>query len=73
MLQKGSQGVGVIIQVIKVKRNEMGGACGTYDRHEKCIQGFDGGTEGNRPFGTPWSRWDDNIKTDLQDVGWGVI
>jgi hypothetical protein len=44
MLQNGSQGIGFIIQVIKVKRNEMGGACGTYDRHEKCIQGFDGGT-----------------------------
>jgi hypothetical protein len=42
MLQNGSQDIGVIIQVIKVKRNEMGGACGTYDRHEKCLQGFDG-------------------------------
>jgi hypothetical protein len=32
-----------------------------------------GGPEGNRSLETPWSRWDDNIKTDIQDVGWGVI
>jgi hypothetical protein len=29
-----------------------------------------GGSEGNRPLGAPWRRWDNNIKTDLQDVGW---
>ena len=26
--------------------------------------------EGNRPLGTPRHRWDDNIKIDLQEVGW---
>ena len=25
----------------KIKSNEMGRACGTYGRQEKCIQGFD--------------------------------
>jgi hypothetical protein len=24
----------------EIKRNETGGACGTYGRQEKCIQGF---------------------------------
>ena len=47
----------------------MSGACCMCDRHDKCMQGFDGGPEENRPLGTPWSRWDDNIKKDLQDVG----
>jgi hypothetical protein len=27
--------------------------------------------EGRRPLGRPRRRWEDNIKTDLQDVGWG--
>jgi hypothetical protein len=30
--------------------------------HKRC-------TEGKRPFGRPRYRWEDNIKTDLQEVG----
>jgi len=29
-----------------------------------------GRPEGKRPLGTPRQRWDDNIKMDLQEVGW---
>ena len=32
-----------------------------------------GKPEGKRPLGRPRSRWEDNIKTDLQEVGSGVI
>jgi hypothetical protein len=28
-----------------------------------------GKTEGKRPLGKPRSRWEDNIKMDLKDVG----
>ena len=28
--------------------------------------------EGKRPLGIPRLRWEDNIKTDLQEVGCGV-
>ena len=31
-----------------------------------------GKSEGKRPFGRPRRRWEDNIKMDLQDVGWGM-
>jgi hypothetical protein len=30
-----------------------------------------GRPEGRRPVGRPRRRWEDNIKTDLQEVGWG--
>ena len=30
-----------------------------------------GKPEGRRPFGRPRRRWEDNIKRDLQEVGWG--
>jgi hypothetical protein len=30
-----------------------------------------GKPEGRRPLGRPWRRWEDNIKMDLQEVGWG--
>jgi hypothetical protein len=32
-----------------------------------------GRPEGKRPFGRPRHRWEDNIKMDLQDVGWGSM
>jgi hypothetical protein len=28
-------------------------------------------TRGKRPLGIPRHTWEDNIKTDLQEVGWG--
>jgi hypothetical protein len=31
---------------------------------------FVGRPEGRRPLGRPRRRWGDNIKMDLQDVGW---
>ena len=30
-----------------------------------------GRPEGKRPLGRPRFRWEDNIKMDLQEVGWG--
>jgi len=30
-----------------------------------------GKPEGKRPFGRPSHKWEDNIKMDLQEVGWG--
>ena len=32
-----------------------------------------GTSEGKRPLGRPRRRWEDNIKTDLQEVGCGVV
>jgi hypothetical protein len=31
-----------------------------------------GRPEGRRPLARPRRRWEDNIKMDLQDVGWGM-
>jgi hypothetical protein len=30
-----------------------------------------GKPEGRRPLGRPRGRWEDNIKMDLREVGWG--
>ena len=48
----------------QLKKNEMGGACGTHGGQEKCIQGYCGRADGKRPGG----RWDDNTKMDLWDA-----
>jgi len=31
-----------------------------------------GNPEEKRPLGRPRSRWEDNIKMDLQEMGWGT-
>ena len=31
-----------------------------------------GKPEGKRPFGRPRRRWEDNIKRNLSEVGWGM-
>jgi hypothetical protein len=31
-----------------------------------------GRPEGRRPLGRPRRRWEDNIKLNLQEVGWGM-
>jgi len=49
----------------------MGGACSTFGGEERCIQGLVGKPKGKRPHGKPSLRWEDNIKTDLQEVGCG--
>jgi hypothetical protein len=45
-----------------MKKNEMGGACSTYGKRERCIQGFGGETRGKRRFGKSRCRWKGNIK-----------
>ena len=49
----------------------MGGACNMCQGEERCVQDLVGKPEGERPLGIPSCRWKDNIKMDLQEVGWG--
>ena len=58
----------------QIKKNEMGRKCCMYERQERCMQGFFflvGRPDGNRPLGRCRRRLENNIKMDLQDVGWG--
>jgi hypothetical protein len=32
-----------------------------------------GKTEGKRPLGRPRSRWEDGIRMDLREIGWGSV
>jgi hypothetical protein len=51
----------------------MGGACSTYGRKGEMHTGFWLGDlrEGDH-VGDPGVGWEDNIKMDLQEVGWGM-
>jgi hypothetical protein len=60
-----------IIQVIKSRRMR-------WAWHVACMGEGRGayrilvGRPERRPLGRPRHRWEDNIKMDLQDVGWGA-
>ena len=49
----------------------MGGACGAYGGGGGVLRVLVGKPEGKRPLGRPRSRWEDNIRMDLQEVGGG--
>jgi hypothetical protein len=48
--------------------DEMGGACGTYGREERCMRDLVGKPERKRPLGRHRRVWEDNIKTNLQEI-----
>jgi hypothetical protein len=52
------------------REKEAGEQYDTFER-EKCVQGLLGRPEGKKPLGRPSLRWEDSIKIDLQEVGWG--
>ena len=51
----------------------MGWACGAYGRGEGVYRVLVGKPEGKRPLGRPMRRWADNIRIDLQQVGYGYV
>ena len=51
--------------------NLMGGTCGTYGDRRGVYRVYVGKPERMRPLGRPRLRREDNIKMDLQEVGWG--
>jgi hypothetical protein len=53
--------------------NEMGGACSSDGVGRGVYRDLVAKDEGNRPLGRPMCRWEDNIKIDLQEVGYGVM
>jgi hypothetical protein len=51
---------------LEIEKNEMGGTCITYGGQEVVYRVLLRKPEGERPLGRPRSRWEDNIKMDLQ-------
>jgi hypothetical protein len=51
----------------------MDGSCSTYGERRDVYRVLLGKPEGKRSLGIPRRRWEDNIKMDLQEVGWGSM
>jgi hypothetical protein len=50
----------------------MGWGCSTYGERRGAYGVLVGKYEGKRPLDIPRCRWEDNIMTDVQEVGWGA-
>jgi len=51
----------------------MGGACSVYGGRRGLYRVLVGKPEGKRSLGRTRRRWKDNIKMDLQEVGFGLM
>jgi hypothetical protein len=61
-----------IIRVIKSRRMRWAGHVERMAEGRGAYRILVGRPEGRRPLGRPRRRWEDNIKINLQEVGWGA-
>jgi hypothetical protein len=61
-----------IVRVIKSRIMRWAGHVARMGKESGVYRVFVGKPEGKRPLGRPRSRWEDNIKTDFQEVGCGL-
>jgi hypothetical protein len=61
-----------IIRVIKSRIMRSAGHVARMGEGRGAYRVLVGRREGRRPLGRPRRRWEDNIKMDLQEVGWGA-
>jgi hypothetical protein len=62
-----------IIMVIKARRIRWAGHVARIGDVRGAYNILVGGPEGRRPLGRPRRRWEDNIKMDLREIGFGGV
>jgi hypothetical protein len=60
-----------IVLVIKSREMRRAGYVARMGEGRGTYRVLAGRPEGRRPTGRPRRRWEDNIKMNLQEVGWG--
>jgi hypothetical protein len=60
-----------IIRMIKSKTMRWAGHVERIREKRNAYRILSGEPEGKRPLGRPRRRWEDNIKMDLREIGWG--
>ena len=63
----------ILFWVTKLKRMRWAGHVARMGARRGVYRVLVGNPEGKRPLGRPKHRWEDNIKMDLQEVGYGGI
>jgi hypothetical protein len=62
-----------IVRIIKSRRMRWAGHVARMGEKRKVYRLLVGKTEGKRPLGRPRSRWIDDIKMDLLEIGLNVV
>jgi hypothetical protein len=62
-----------IVRVIKSRRSRWAGHVTRMGEKTGVYRVLVGKSEGNRPFGRPRRRWENNIKMDLQEMEFGCM
>jgi hypothetical protein len=62
-----------IVRVIKARRMRWAGHVARMGEVRGAYNMLVGRPEGRRPLGRPRCRWEDNIKLDLREVGFGDV
>jgi hypothetical protein len=57
--------------MIKSRRMRRAGHVARIGEKRNLYRILEGKPEGKRPLGRPRRRWEDNIKMDLREIGWG--
>jgi hypothetical protein len=60
-----------IIRQIKSRRMRWAGHVARMGEERKVYKVLVGKPESKRPLGRPRHRWEDGIKMDLREIGWG--
>jgi hypothetical protein len=60
-----------IIRIIKSRRMRWKGHVARMGKKKNAYRIVVGKPEGKRPLGRPRCKWEDNIKMDLREKGWG--
>jgi len=60
-----------IIRQIKSRRMRWAGHVARMGEERKLYKVLVGKPEGKRPLGRPRRRWEDGIRMDLREIGWG--
>jgi len=61
-----------IVRVIKSRRIRWAGPVACMGESRGLCRVLVGKPEGKTPLGRPRRRWEDNIRMDLQEEGWGA-
>jgi hypothetical protein len=62
-----------IVRIIKSQRMRWAGHVARMGEKRNAYRLLVGKPEGKKPLGRPRSRWVDNIRIDLGEVGWGDV
>jgi hypothetical protein len=62
-----------IVRAIKARRTRWAGHVARMGEARDTYNILVGRPEGRRPLGRPRRRWDDNIKMDLKEIGFGDV